>query len=236
MKLRNIPGGVPEPEGQAPDAGGYRAIPNPVSKQEYLRGCIHQDQASLPPPQPAVGRAEHYGKGSATEGEAPGAGKPQPGAGEGFTEFHRNAWFNVIFLALSATPGEFPMIERDIEDQLMRMEINHFPDRHYPLEPIPDEHERNLEILAIKEELQEHNWWTLYKVLFLTIDWEETYYNKPLTVEYMRTAHFMWEKNPWELGYSTNNPLHEEPGATFFTPYWIARAFGFIQPAGVRVV
>ena len=153
-----------------------------------------------------------------------------------YTEYHRNAWFNVIFLALSANPGEFPLIERDIEDQLMRMQINHFPDRHYPLEEIPDSYERNQEILDIETELKEHKWWTLYKLAFIETDWDEIYYTKPLTVEYMRSAHYMWEKNPWEYGGDYNDTLYEEPGATFFTPYWIGRAFGFIQPTGVREI
>ncbi|UYP46577.1 hypothetical protein NEF87_002862 [Candidatus Lokiarchaeum ossiferum] len=153
-----------------------------------------------------------------------------------YTQYHRNPWFNVIFLALSAKPGDYPIIERDIEDQLLRMQINHFPDRHYPTLPVPDSYERNMEIPAIEEDLKDHNWWTLYKLLFIETDWQETYYTKPLTVEYMRSSHFIWEKNPWELGSSSNNTLHEEPGATFFTPYWIGRAFGFIQPTGIRVI
>ena len=51
----------------------------------------------------------------------------------------------------------------------------------------------------IKDELDAHNWWSLYKLLFIETDWDEVYYTKPLTVEYLGAAHFIWEKNPWEL-------------------------------------
>ena len=152
------------------------------------------------------------------------------------TEYHRNPWFNVIYLALSAQPGDYSLIERDIEDQLMRMQINHFPDRHYPLIPVPDSYVQVQKILDIKADLDAHNWWSLYKLLFIETDWDEIYYTKPLTVEYLRAAHFIWEKNPWELNTGGDYPLHEEPGESFFTPYWIARAFGFIQPTGFREV
>ena len=49
----------------------------------------------------------------------------------------RNAYFNAIYLDLMATPGQDLNITHDIEDQLMRMDINHFPDRMYGIEPIP---------------------------------------------------------------------------------------------------
>ncbi|MHA1719641.1 MAG: hypothetical protein ACTSWX_06935, partial [Promethearchaeota archaeon] len=152
-----------------------------------------------------------------------------------YTEFHRNAWFNVIYLALTAEPGQYPEIERDIEDQLMRLEINHFPDRHYPLLPAPPSYEKVQKILQWKNEIANHNWATLYYVAFIETDWEEVYFTKPLTVEYRRTGNYMWERNPWEnTTYWHDAPLHEEPGMTFTTPYWIARAFGFIQPSGYR--
>jgi hypothetical protein len=154
-----------------------------------------------------------------------------------YTEFHRNAWFNIVYLALSAEVGDLTNIERDIEDQLMRLEINHFPDRHYPLLPAPPEYEVVQKIMDIKSEIENHNWATLYDVAFIETDWDEVYFTEPLTVEYRRTGHYMWERNAWEnTTYWHDAPLHEEPGMTFTTPYWIARAFGFILPSGIREV
>ncbi len=49
------------------------------------------------------------------------------------SEYHnvmdeRDAYFNAIYLDLTGQPMQYPNIEHDIEDQLMRMDINHFPD------------------------------------------------------------------------------------------------------------
>ena len=65
------------------------------------------------------------------------------------SEYHnvmdeRDAYFNAIYLDLTGQPMQYPNIEHDIEDQLMRMDINHFPDPYYGIKPVtriepPDE-------------------------------------------------------------------------------------------------
>jgi hypothetical protein len=153
-----------------------------------------------------------------------------------FTEFHRNAWFNVIFLALSAKKGDYPTIEHDIEDQLMRLEINHFPDRAYKLKSVPSNFTEVESIEEWKNFMENHSWGSTMEIGFIESNLDEVYLTQPLTVEYRPTDNYMWQRNPFTNqtgGWSYSR--YENPGTTFTVPYWIGRAFGFISASGTRV-
>lgn len=152
-----------------------------------------------------------------------------------YTKNHRNAYFNAIYLALSANPGDYLIIEQDIEDQLMRMRINHFPDRYYGVKPIPANYQKTDDVDKWAKYFETHRYGSLYKIAFPEVNWDGGYYTQPLTVEYRETDNFMWQRNPYEgPEYNTTILLYEETGMSFTVPYWIARAHGFIQPSGYR--
>ncbi len=72
---------------------------------------------------------------------------------------------------------------------------------------------------------------------FPEVNFAATYYTTPLTVEYMRTGNFMWELSPYRTPeWEWYDPQFEESGLTLTVPYWIGRAFGFINATGVRIV
>jgi hypothetical protein len=150
------------------------------------------------------------------------------------TQYHRNAWFNVIYLAIASKPGNNPIIERDIEDQLMRLDINHFPDRKLGHLPIPED-TPTVDIEGMQKEFFENRGWGyLYSIPFVEFNWDHEYFTHPLTVEYHNTGNFMWEHSPFRNSSSEVNILHEMPGTTFTVPYWIMRAYGYIGTSGIR--
>jgi hypothetical protein len=153
-----------------------------------------------------------------------------------YTATHRNAWFNVIYLALLDDPTSEPIVARDIEDQLMRFDINHFPDRLYGIQPIPDDWPKVSTMNQWYDYLYNDPKGQFYRVFLPEVQFDEDYYLKPLNPEYRRTGNFMWEHNPYQADGNYVNPRYEGSGSSFFVPYWIARAIGVIQPSGVRIL
>ncbi len=154
-----------------------------------------------------------------------------------FTSNHRNAWFNAIFLMISdADDGEYDIIQRDIEDQLMRLDINHFPDRRYGIVPVDPSEEVVTDIQEVNKSIHEDNWDGLYSMPFIEMDFDETYFVRAQTVEHHKTGNFMWEDNPFENETSGYYPRKEYPGTTFTVPYWMMRYMGLIPAQGIREV
>lgn len=154
-----------------------------------------------------------------------------------FTEYHRNAFFNIAHLIISSLPGNEPIIERDIEDQLMRFDVNHFPDRGLGFLPLPD----NVSYVETLDEWVEffetHPYGSLYRALAPDIQFSTKFVTRPLTVDYKRTGIFYWGDNPFAAGsWSADDELFEWPGVSFTNPYWLGRGFGFISPSGVREI
>ncbi len=139
----------------------------------------------------------------------------------------RNAYFNAIYLDLMATPGQDLNITHDIEDQLMRMDINHFPDRMYGIEPIPASYLTCNWSYKCCIITQEFAWGSLETEAFPDFEVNGIYYSKPLSVEYCQTGIFLWEHYPYERDSNYTNPAYENPGLSFTVPYWICRADGF---------
>ncbi len=155
-----------------------------------------------------------------------------------YTYNHRNAWFNAIFLMLeNAQPKEYSIIQRDIEDQLMRLETNHFPDRHYGIEPVDKNEEMVTKISEFNQTIYQDNWSDLYSIPFVEMDFDEVYFKRAQTVEHHYTGYYMWEDCPFEnetVGYY--NPRVEAPGLTFTVPYWMMRYMEMIPASGVRTL
>jgi hypothetical protein len=150
-------------------------------------------------------------------------------------KYQRNAYFNAMYLDLTSVPGQNLIVQEDVEDQLMRLDINHFPDRYYGILPVPSNYTKVTSLSQFGSEFQSSAYGGLDFLSFPDVNWNETFYTRPLTVEYHQTANFMWDDNPYvaELGNYTN-PLYEQNGLTLTVPYWILRSDGFILPDGMR--
>jgi len=70
--------------------------------------------------------------------------------------------------------------------------------------------------------------------LFDNVDYEEVWYAEPLSVEYRPAHSFMWELSPFWQEVRYENATCETAGLTLTTPYWIARAYGYILPDGMK--
>ncbi|MHA1520519.1 MAG: hypothetical protein ACTSRK_10100 [Promethearchaeota archaeon] len=154
-----------------------------------------------------------------------------------FSQSHRNSFYNVVQLAINYEPGQNTILERDIEDQLMRYDCEyHFPDRKFGHAPIPDDYvpiDTIDELFAFFEN-DPHG--SLYRPIFSEVEGDEIFYQKPLTVEYMEGDIFIWEENPYTPEEPYIDPTYEYAGFSFTVVYWIARAFGFIAESGSREV
>ncbi len=152
-----------------------------------------------------------------------------------YTYNHRNAWFNAIYLLLSKDSSEgSEIIERDIEDQLMRMDINHFPDRILNVTPVGPDEEIVEDIELFYNKTLEDPWGGLYGLPYIEMKLNEPYYQRAQTIEHHYTGYFTWQDNPFKPDSpGWYDPLYEGPGTTFSVPYWMMR---YMQSAEVRNV
>jgi hypothetical protein len=158
-----------------------------------------------------------------------------------YTDYHRNPFYNMILLILNDEPGTNPILERDVEDQLMRYDCEyHFPDRRLGHNATASENGyTTVDNINELNDFLDNNWlgW-LYRSFFFEIEREDVFYSKPLTVEFMPGNIFVWEKNPFE-DYSDQleniNPKYEFAGFSFTIVYWMARGAGYFPATGVRL-
>nr|MDO8113141.1 hypothetical protein [Candidatus Sigynarchaeota archaeon] len=147
------------------------------------------------------------------------------------TWMHRNPFYNVIYLALASEPGINATVEHDVEDNLMRYGINHYPDRQLGhVSPLPPDYVRIDNVQALSDFLQNDPRGGWYLPYFTEVNAGQIYYNKPLTPEYQNGDIFLWEKNPYQYQESVTYTTREFAGFSFSIVYWIARARGFIAP------
>jgi len=164
-----------------------------------------------------------------------------------YTKTHRNPFYNVIKLILDYNEKinanltkNIPStlrndeLERDIEDILARWETYHFPDRYLGHAELSDDYERVQNLEEIKEFLHSSPFGFLFAPLFIEVDSDRFYVNKPLTPEYRDSNIFIWERNPFFYKQPTIYPNYEFTGSSFSTPYWMARCFGIINATGIR--
>ncbi|GAB4313442.1 MAG: hypothetical protein Kow0069_14520 [Promethearchaeota archaeon] len=152
------------------------------------------------------------------------------------TANHRNPFYNAIHLALTCEPGDDPALEADVVDQLVRYDCPyHFPDRALGHAPIPaDQFPKVDDVEELLEFLENDPHGSLYLPFFGEVRPGNTYYARPLTVEYLPGDIFVWEKNPFQAPPDPQfvNPRYEYAGFSFPLVYWIARAHGFVPPPG----
>ena len=158
-----------------------------------------------------------------------------------FTDNHRNPFYNMILLILNHAPGENSILERDVEDQLMRYDCEyHFPDRRLGHKDAAlDSSYVFVDNIDVLNDFLDNHWlgW-LYRPFYFEIEQDDKFYSKPLTVEYMPGDIFVWEENPFEdytdrLG--NINDKYEYAGFSFTTVYWMARGAGYFPASGIRI-
>lgn len=153
--------------------------------------------------------------------------------------FHRNAWFNTIYLAVSGY--ENTDVRHDVEDQLMRFNISHFPDRRLEVPELPMGNDPGQYQFAEGPKLYNDFFASspfggFYAIFFSSVGLEESklYTNKPVTVEYRNMENFLWQRNPFRYRYPhAQFPRFEETGLSFMAPYWVGRAYGFFNTTGM---
>ncbi len=152
--------------------------------------------------------------------------------------YHRNPYFNAMYLAMNRNvhgAGDgLESIERDVEDQLMEFDINHFPDVYQGVEAVPPEYQI-VDFSEYKAFFKDNAIGVLFAPLFEEFDLEGTFYDHPLTVKMKDTSIFMWDRNPFDPAWGGTNLLYEEPGSSFAAPYWIMRGFCDMPNNGVRL-
>ncbi|MEX2681976.1 MAG: hypothetical protein Q6373_010260 [Candidatus Sigynarchaeota archaeon] len=154
--------------------------------------------------------------------------------------YHRNPYFNAIYLAVQrATHGDgrFESIERDVEDQLMEFDINHFPDVYKGVIAPPTTGPNAYKIVDFskyKAFFTNNTIGVLFAPLFEEFELEGTFYDRPLTVKMKDSSIYMWDRNPFEPAWNVVQLNREEPGSSFAVPYWIMRGFCRMPSTGVR--
>jgi len=141
--------------------------------------------------------------------------------------YHRNPYFDAMYLAMKRTGyGNNEFVERDVEDQLMEFDINHFPDVHK--NPVPV----NSSIYKIVNFSRYQAFFNtsvgaLFGPVFEEFHLNGLFYDHPLTVKMKKTGVFMWDRNPFEVDENAADTdfMKEEPGMSFTAPYYIMTGF-----------
>nr|MDO8108649.1 hypothetical protein [Candidatus Sigynarchaeota archaeon] len=137
--------------------------------------------------------------------------------------YHRNPYFNAIYLAANRVAyGDNEFIERDVEDQLMEFDINHFPDVYQGVKPVPETY-KIVNFTAYRDFFENNTIGVLFAPVFEEFHLDGQFYDHPLTVKMSDTSIFMWDRNPFDPAWGGTNLKSEEPGSSFAAPYWIMR-------------
>ncbi|MBD3185879.1 hypothetical protein GF325_03535, partial [Candidatus Bathyarchaeota archaeon] len=145
-----------------------------------------------------------------------------------FVKTHRNAHFNTFYLLVNEfNQGDNVYYERDVEDQLMEFEENHFPDVYGSIDPVGPEYEL-MDFSNWIDFFESNPIGSVLSPLFFEFDLDKDFYDRPLTVSMRRTRNYMWGGNPfhWQNTSAPTNLLHEQSGLSYLTPYWLMRGFG----------
>ncbi len=153
-----------------------------------------------------------------------------------FVKTHRNAHFNAIHLIVNKLgPGADIYYERDIEDQLTRFKLTHFPDVYRPVSP-PGSEYNLVDFTKWQVFFERHPLGNFMAPFFFEFEVDRGFYDRPLDVDMCVTRSYIWGGNPFcvvDPGY-TPNLLYEQAGLSFLTPYWLMRGFGLMNATGVR--
>jgi len=130
-------------------------------------------------------------------------------------------------------PGEDVYYERDIEDQLTRFTLTHYPDINGPV-TAPGPEYNVVDFAKWQDFFEHHPLGNFMAPFFFEFELYTGFYDRPLTVDMCKTRLYIWGGNPFVIPKNNTNILHENPGLSFLTPYWLMRGFGFINATGVR--
>jgi len=151
--------------------------------------------------------------------------------------YHRNPYFDAIYLAMEKKQySEDQFVERDVEDQLMEFDIDHFPDIHKNPVLAPSSYQI-VNFSKYQVFFQNNSIGTLFGPVFEEFQLNtSSYFDHPLTVKEKKTGIFMWDANPFNVqeNKDNNNPTNEEPGMSFTAPYYIMLGFIGMPENGVR--
>jgi hypothetical protein len=151
-----------------------------------------------------------------------------------YVQYHRNAYFNAIYLIIHGLArGDDLQYERDVEDQLMEFDINHFPDVNVPVHPDLTGYE-TVDFSPWVALFNNHAFFNTLYFGYMEFGFNLVFYDKPLTVSMRNSSIFIWGGNPFRLSPRNAQPTNEEPGISFMAPYWLMRGFGFVLPGGMR--
>ncbi|MBN2150978.1 MAG: hypothetical protein JW839_06020 [Candidatus Lokiarchaeota archaeon] len=157
-----------------------------------------------------------------------------------FVRTHRNAHFNVIHLIVEGLgPGGDVYYERDVEDQLARFKLTHYPDVNAPVTP-PTPDYRLVDFTVWQNFFERHPLGNFMAPFFFEFELDngdkedKGFYDRPLAVDMCKTRLYIWGGNPFTIPGNSTNLLVELPGLSFITPYWLMRGFGLINATGVR--
>jgi len=149
----------------------------------------------------------------------------------------RNAWFNMMYLNVMNTTD--PNIKKDVEDQLMRFDIERIPGLANSTK-LP---ERGINATGntatlVPANAPRHTFaqWLATQPLYpaasvnlaTSIVGNTAYLEAPKTVDQYPNDDFAWQSNPWLV--SQYSPAHlEDSGLSFLLPYWMGRYCGMIK-------
>ncbi len=151
-----------------------------------------------------------------------------------YVKTHRNAHFNAMYLIASGyQPGDNVYYERDVEDQLAAFEKNHLPDVSAPVDAPPSDYQL-VDFSKWQNFFNYHPAGNFLAPFFFELEFDQGFYNKPLTVPMMQTRSYIWGGNVFKVQGNSTNLLLEQAGLSFLTPYWLMRGFGYIQKEGMR--
>ncbi|NMC05466.1 MAG: hypothetical protein GYA24_09650 [Candidatus Lokiarchaeota archaeon] len=154
-----------------------------------------------------------------------------------FVKTHRNAHFNAIYLIVNGLQqGDDVYYERDIEDQLARFTFTHLPDVNGNV-TAPGPEYRIVDFTKWQIFFEQHPLGNFMAPFFFEFDIDNpkiAFYDRPLTADMCKTRLYAWGGNPFLVQGNRTDPLFQNPGLSFLTPYWLMRGFGFINATGVR--
>ncbi|MHA2000219.1 MAG: hypothetical protein ACTSU9_19090, partial [Promethearchaeota archaeon] len=108
-----------------------------------------------------------------------------------YVKTHRNCHFNSIYLLVNRiAPGENVYYERDIEDQLLELKENHYPDV-YGNVSAPTANYTVVDFSRFINFFEMNPIGSVLAPLFFEFDLDKTFYNRPLTVSMRHTGMYM---------------------------------------------
>ncbi len=150
--------------------------------------------------------------------------------------YHRNAYFNAMYLMLTGDTNH--TVIHDLGDQLMRFDINRFPERNMNYTAVPSWYGTTPDTF-LDDVFKNNPFASIYQSIPGVYNkFEPKYFLQPRTVDMMHHDWFIWQRNPFSLDDAdhynrpANNGRTESHGLAFTAPYWIGRWAGVVNATG----